>query len=75
MMRRKRLKDEFHLVTEEQGKSAQELRLETDELMALLARDFIQHLVAENGLIAATAADQRAKQRVNERAKQNPNRR
>ncbi len=74
-MRRKRLKDEFHLIEDEHGKNAQELRQETDTLMALLARDFIQHLVAENGLIAAAIADQRANQRANERAKQNPNRR
>jgi hypothetical protein len=75
LMRRKRLKDEFHLIAKGQGKSASELRQESDELMALLSREFIQHLVAENGLLTVAAADQRAKQRANERAKQNPNRR
>jgi hypothetical protein len=75
LMRRKRLKDEFHLIVDEHGKSAQELRQESDELMALIAHEFIQHLVAENGLLTTAAADQRAKQRANERAKQNPNRR
>lgn len=74
-MRRKRLKDEFHLVADEKGKSVQDVRQETDELMALLAREYIQHLMAENGLLTVAAADQRAKQRANERARQNPNRR
>lgn len=75
LMRRKRLKDEFHLVADTQGQSTQEMRQESDALMALLAREFIQHLTAENGVLAAAAADQRAKQRTNERAKQNPIRR
>ena len=75
LMRRKRLKDEFHLVADEKGKSVQDVRQETDELMALLAREYIQHLMAENGLLTVAAADQRAKQRANERARQNPNRR
>jgi hypothetical protein len=75
LMRRKRLKDEFHLVADAQGQSVQEMRQESDALMALLAREFIQHLMAENGLLAAATADQRAKQRANERARQKPNRR
>lgn len=75
LMRRKRLKDEFHLITDEQGHSPQEMRQESDTLMALLAREFIQHLIAENGVIAAATADQRAKQRATELAKQRPNRR
>ena len=75
LMRRKRLKDEFHLVADAQGHSVHEMRQESDALMALLAREFIQHLVAENGLLAAATTDQWAKQRANERARQKPNRR
>src|SRR6266566_6943689 len=60
LMQRKRLKDEFHLVTDESGRSASEIRQESDALVALLAREFIQHLLAENGLLAAEATDQRA---------------
>jgi len=75
LMRRKRLKDEFHLVADAQGQNVQEMRQESDALMALLAREFIQHLMAENGLLAVATADQRAKQRTNERARQKPNRR
>jgi hypothetical protein len=75
LMRRKRLKDEFHLVADAQGQSVHEMRQESDALMALLAREFIQHLMAENGLLAVAIADQRAKQRANERARQKPNRR
>lgn len=67
LMQRKRLKDEFHLITDEQGRNPQERKQESDMLMALLAREFIQHLVAENGVLAATTADQRAKQRPNRR--------
>jgi hypothetical protein len=64
VMRRKRLKDEFRLLD---GVSAGELKQETDALMALLAREFIQHLVAENGLVAAELADQHAHQRSSRR--------
>lgn len=67
LMRRKRLKDEFHLVAEEHGQSAQKMKQESDALMALLASEFIQHLMAENGVLAAAATDQRAKQRPNRR--------
>ena len=63
-MRRKRLKDEFRLLD---GINAGELKQETDALMALLAREFIQHLVAENGLVAAELADQRTHQRSSRR--------
>lgn len=64
VMRRKRLKDEFRLLD---GINAGELKQETDALMALLAREFIQHLVAENGLVAAELADQRTHQRSSRR--------
>jgi len=60
IMRRKRLKDEFHLLD---GVSAGEIRRETDALMALLAREFIQHMVAENGRLAVELSNQRPRQR------------
>lgn len=64
IMRRKRLKEEFHLL---EGVSPGEVRQETDVLMALLASEFIRHLVAENGLLAAEVAEQRARQRAQRR--------
>lgn len=63
-MRKKRLKDEFRLLD---GVSAGEIRQETDALMALLAREFIQHLVAENGVLAAALAEQRTRLRPSRR--------
>ena len=58
-MQHKRLKDDFHLLTDTDGKSVIEIRNEEKALMALLAREFIQHLVAENGLLLAEAEDKR----------------
>ncbi|SRR6266566_3946378 len=66
-MMRKSLREEFHLLTERPGASASEMRQEADALMARLAREFIQHLVAENGLIAAKMEDERRQQRMNRR--------
>jgi hypothetical protein len=65
LMQRKRLKDEFRLVTD--GLSAGDARQESDTLMASLARDFIQHLVAENVLLAAEKSDERARERTSRR--------
>ncbi len=62
-MQRKRLREEFRLLEETTGRSVSDLRREADELLALLAREFIQHLVAENGVLAAAADDERAKRR------------
>ncbi len=67
VMQRKRLKDEFHMMPDIQGHSVIEARQELDELMARLAREFIQHLVAENGLLAVQKAEERMKQRMNRR--------
>jgi hypothetical protein len=53
IMKNKRLKDEFHLVSE--GLHNQEARGEINALMAALAREFIQHMVAENGLLDVAA--------------------
>ena len=62
-MQRKRLREEFRLLEETNGRSVSDLRREADELLALLAREFIQHLVAENGVLAAAADDERARRR------------
>jgi len=51
-MQRRRLKDEFHLVTD--GLNGSDARRESEELMAAMAYDFIQHLVAENDLLDKT---------------------
>lgn len=49
-MRRQRLKDEFHLISE--GLTSRDVNQQSDQLMLLLAREFIQHLAAEHGLVA-----------------------
>ncbi len=60
-IKNKRLRDEFHLV---QGKqNSKETNQEIDELMILVAHDFVQHLVAENSLLAAQKADERSRRR------------
>ncbi len=61
-MKRRRLREEFHLLSETSGRSVSDLRREADELLALLAREFIQHLAAENGVLAA-AEDEQSKRR------------
>ncbi len=66
-MQRKRLREEFHLMSEGQGRSVSEIRQEADELMATLAHEFIQHLLAENGVLATQIADERAKQKSSRR--------
>ena len=53
--RNKRLREAFDL---ERGSQ------EVDELMALLAREFIQHLVAENGVFAVRRASARVQPRM-----------
>jgi hypothetical protein len=60
----RRLRKEFHLLD---GVSTRDVHQETDALMVLLAREFIQHLVAENGLLAVKMADQRSHQRRSRR--------
>ena len=60
LMYRKRLKDEFLLLTQQ---SAQEIRKEASDVMALLAREYIQHLMAENGILQAEADDKRKQSR------------
>jgi hypothetical protein len=70
LMHRKRLREEFHLLTagnEGSGRSVSDIRQEADELMAVLAREFIQHLLAENGVLAAQKAEERARQKSSRR--------
>lgn len=62
-MQRRRLREEFHLLAEENGRSVSERRREADELLALLSREFIQHLVAENAVLLAKADEERARYR------------
>lgn len=50
-MRKQRIREKFQLVTENPIKK--EADQEVDEVMLWLARDFIQHLIAENGVLAA----------------------
>ena len=57
LMKNKRLKDDFHLLSD--GLNPIQSRQEADDLMAQLSHDFIQHLVAENGLLAAKQASTR----------------
>jgi|SRR5437588_607405 len=59
----RRLDVEFHLVKDERGRRVSEA--DENEMLALLVREYIQHIVAENGVIAAELEDQRrAKQRA-----------
>ncbi len=60
-LQKRRLKDELHLVTD--GLNSSDARQESEELMAALVNDFIQHLVAENGLLAAEIADNKKARR------------
>lgn len=57
---KKRIKDEFDLI--EKG-SDNKINQENEEFMVLLARDFIQHLIAENGVLAVEKAKERARRR------------
>lgn len=56
-VKNRRLRDEFHLIQE--GRSARETNQEIDELMLFLAHEFVQHLLAENGLLAVKRASSR----------------
>ena len=59
-MKNKRLRDEFHLMGEE--RNSREARATEDALMAALAREFIQHMVAENGLLELEEKARRARE-------------
>ena len=56
-MQTKRLIEDFRLVTS--GQNSQQAKQEMDELMAALALEFIQHLVAENMLLAEAQRNRR----------------
>jgi len=60
-MRNRRIRSEFHLLSD--GLSPVDANREVDEIMATLAHEFIQHLVAENGVLAAQKADERFKRK------------
>lgn len=62
-LHRTRLTNEFHLLEDVSGRSVNEIRQEMDELMALLAREFIQHVLAENGVLLR-AEEERRRQRA-----------
>lgn len=54
----RRLRSDFHLLSGTQRSGGQN-SADENELMALLAREFIQHLVAENGLLASKLESER----------------
>jgi hypothetical protein len=58
-LKNKRLREMFHL-EQAKGPAAQK---ELDELMILVAQDFIQHLITENALLAVEKASERARRR------------
>jgi len=60
-MQRERLRSEFHLLQDVSGRSTDDIRQEIDALMALLAREFIQHVLAENGVLLQQAEEERKK--------------
>ena len=66
-MQQKRLIQEFRLLAHQPGRSADDTRQEMFTLMALLAREFIQHLLAENGAQMARLEDERKRQRMGRR--------
>jgi hypothetical protein len=60
-MRNQRLRTEFRLLNERNA--SQSIGEQADEIMILLAREFIQHLVTENLLIEAERKDREQAQR------------
>ncbi len=60
-IKNKRLRDEFHLIQAKQN--SKEANQEIDEVMALVARDFIQHLITENALLLTAKATERTRRR------------
>lgn len=53
----RRLRGDFHLL-DQAKRPGGEQQADEQELMALLAREFIQHLVAENGLLSISRVQQ-----------------
>src|SRR5215469_1053516 len=60
-MRNQRLRTEFRILNEKNG--SQSISEQADEIMILLAREFIQHLVTENALIETERKDKEQAQR------------
>jgi hypothetical protein len=56
-IRNKRLREEFHFTPS--GTNAKEINKEIDELMVLVAHEFIQHLITENMLLLAKRSNER----------------
>ncbi len=75
-MRNERLRNQFHLLPDVAGRSIEDIREEIDALMVLLAREFIQHVVAENAVLLQQAEEERKEgqgaegRRTGRRAKQ-----
>jgi hypothetical protein len=57
-MRNQRLRTEFRILNERDG--SQSIVQQADEIMILLAREFIQHLVTENALMETENRDKRS---------------
>lgn len=52
-LRNRLIQDKFHLLSDERGVRVMATNQDVDLLMARLAREYIQHLVAENGDLGA----------------------
>jgi hypothetical protein len=63
----KRLRSDFHLLGGSRKPGGQD-EADEQELMALLAREFIQHLLAENGLLSIRAEEERQQRQRNQQA-------
>ena len=59
-MKNQRLGNEFHLLTKEP--KSREGQQESNALMAALAREFIQHMIAENGLLEVEERARKARE-------------
>jgi hypothetical protein len=60
-LRNRLVRNEFRLLSK--GLSPLAANREADEIMATLAHDFIQHLVAENGLLSSQRAEEQRSRR------------
>jgi hypothetical protein len=60
-MRNKLVRNEFRLLSK--GLTPVAANREVDEIMATLAQEFIQHLVAENGLLSSQKAEEQRSRR------------
>ena len=58
-IKNKRVREDFHLVSS--GTNTKEMNKEIDELMALVAHEFFQHLITENMLLLVEKANQRTR--------------